>query len=400
MVDMLRPDSLAFTLLLSFLMSFGPLSIDLFLPSMPEIGHALGAPAARLQLTISLYLVAFAIGQIIYGPISDRVGRVPVLLAAFAIYCVASVLCWFAPSVETLVVGRILQGLGASAAPVVVRAIVRDLHEGVHAGRQLSLMMTFTGLMPIAAPLTGGALLTFFGWRSGFVFQFAAGALAFFLVYRCVIRTTPPAASSLPTLIGQYRVIGTSPIFLANLAIGCFAYVGLFAWISGSPFILQNLQGLSPFQFSICYAASCMGFMVGGVIATRLVTRLGLDRTAGIGAVILTLAGGCMIACTMFGYWLPITLTASMALYLGGMAFVHSQVTAAGLTPFPKSAGVASALIGFSQQSSGAIMGAAVGNSLGATAWPMTIGVAVAGGGSLLLWALTRGIRTGSSQAS
>ena len=167
---MLRPDSLAFTVLLAFLMSFGPLSIDLFLPSMPEIGRSLGAPAAQLQFTISLYLAAFAVGQIIYGPISDRVGRVPVLLAAFAIYCVASVLCWLAPSMETVVIGRILQGLGASAAPVVVRAIVRDLHEGVHAGRQLSMMMTFAGLMPILAPLTGGALLTFFGWRSGFVF--------------------------------------------------------------------------------------------------------------------------------------------------------------------------------------------------------------------------------------
>lgn len=392
---MLRPNSLAFTLLLSFLMSFGPLSIDLFLPSMPEIGRALGAPAAQIQLTITLYLAAFAIGQIVYGPLSDRVGRVPVLLAAFAMYCVASVLCWFAPTMETLVIGRFLQGLGASAAPVVVRAIVRDLHEGVHAGRQLSLMMTFAGLMPILAPLTGGVLLTFFGWRSGFVFQFAAGALAFFLVFRCLVRTSPPAASTLPVLIGQYRVIGTSPIFLANLFIGCFAYTGLFAWISGSPFILQNLQGLTPFEFSICYAASCAGFIVGGAIATRLVMRLGLDRTAGIGAVILTLAGAAMIACTALDLWLPLTLTATMALYLCGMAFVHSQVTAAGLTPFPKSAGVASALIGFAQQCSGAIIGVAVGNFLGTTAWPMTIGVAVAGGGALLLWALTRQIRTG-----
>jgi DHA1 family bicyclomycin/chloramphenicol resistance-like MFS transporter len=310
----------------------------------------------------------------------------------------ASVLCWFAPSIETLVIGRVLQGLGASAAPVVVRAIVRDLHEGVHAGRQLSLMMTFTSLMPIAAPLTGGALLTFFGWRSGFVFQLVAGALAFFLVIRCVVRTSPPAAFTLPVLIGQYRVIGTSPIFLANLFIGCCAYTGLFAWISGSPFVLQNLQGLTPFEFSICYAVSCAGFMVGGAIATRLVMRLGLDRTAGIGTAILTLAGAAMIASTASGLWLPLTLTASMALYLCGMAFVHSQVTAAGLTPFPKSAGVASALIGFAQQCSGAIVGAVVGNLLGATAWPLTIGVAIAGGGSLLLWALTRGIRTGTTK--
>jgi DHA1 family bicyclomycin/chloramphenicol resistance-like MFS transporter len=360
---------------------------------MPEIGRALDAPASQIQLTISLYLVAFAIGQIIYGPLSDRVGRVPVLLAAFAVYCVASVLCWFAPSIETLVIGRFLQGLGASAAPVVVRAIVRDLHEGVHAGRQLSLMMTFTGIMPILAPLTGGALLTLSGWRAGFVFQFAAGALAFFLVWRCIARTRPPTASTLPVLISQYRVIGTSPVFLANLFIGCFTYTGLFAWIAGSPFVLQNLQGLTPLQFSLCYAGSCAGFIAGGAVATRVVVRLGLDRTAGIGAAILTLAGAGMIVGTAVGEWLALTFTISMAVYLCGMAFVQSQVTAAGLTPFPTSAGVASALIGFTQQCSGAIMGAVVGNSLAATPWPMAIGVAVAGGGALLLWALTRRIR-------
>jgi MFS transporter, DHA1 family, multidrug resistance protein len=160
------------------------------------------------------------------------------------------------------------------------------------------------------------------------------------------------------------------------------------------------LLGLSPFEFSICYAVSCAGFIVGGAVATRLVMRLGLDRTAGIGTVILTLAGAAMIAFTVLGLWLPVTLTATMALYLGGMALVHGQVTAAGLTPFPKSAGVASALIGFSQQCSGAIIGVAVGSLLGATAWPMTIGIAVAGGGALLLWALTRGIRTGIFRAS
>ena len=180
---------------------------------------------------------------------------------------------------------------------------------------------------------------------------------------RCIVRTKPPAASTLPVLIGQYRVIGTSPIFLANLLIGVFAYAGLFAWVAGSPFVLQSIQGLNPFQFSLFYAGACTGFMAGGAIATRLVMRLGLDRTAEIGTAVLTLAGACMIAGAAFGLWLPFTLTASMALYLCGMALVNAQVTAAGLTPFPNSAGVASALIGFAQQCGGAIMGAVVGNS-------------------------------------
>ena len=143
---MLRPNSLAFTVLLAFLMSFGPLSIDLFLPSMPEIGRSLGAPAAQLQFTISLYLAAFAVGQIIYGPISDRVGRVPVLLAAFAIYCVASVLCWLAPSMETVIIGRILQGLGASAGLWSFAPSFVIFMKGCMPAGSFPMMMTFAAL--------------------------------------------------------------------------------------------------------------------------------------------------------------------------------------------------------------------------------------------------------------
>ena len=393
---MLRPNSLAFTLLLAYLISFGPLSVDLYMPSVPVIGRVLDAPASRLQLTISLFLVAFAIGQIVYGPISDQLGRIPVLLAAFTLFCMASVVCATAPTVEMLILGRIGQGLGASAGPVVVRAIVRDLHEGVHAGRQLSLMNVFMGLVPIVGPLSGGLLLTLYGWRSSFVLHSIAGALAVLLIWRGLARTRPIDPPSVRELLGQYRVIATHPIFLANLAIGCLAYSGLYAWVAGSAFVMQNVLGLTPLQFSILYAASSAGFMAGGAISTRIVMRLGLDRTAGIGAVVVTLASAGMIAAVLFGSWLSLTLTVSMAVYLCGMGIVFPQSTAAGLTPFPKYAGVASALIGFSQQCSGALMGTAVGYSLGTTAWPVAIGLSVAGVGSLLMWVLTRKIRTAS----
>ncbi len=154
--------------------------------------------------------------------------------------------------------------------------------------------------------------------------------------------------------------------------------------------------GLSPLTYSLYYAASCVGFMLGGAIATRAVVKLGLDRTAGIGALILTLARAGMVAGTLIGHGLPITLTISMGLYLCGIGFLLSQVVAAALTPFPQSAGTASSLIGFSQQCSAAVMGAVVGNSLDATPWPMTLGVAVAGGGSLILWIATRRLRLGA----
>jgi DHA1 family bicyclomycin/chloramphenicol resistance-like MFS transporter len=156
---------------------------------------------------------------------------------------------------------------------------------------------------------------------------------------------------------------------------------------------MQNLQGLSPLNYSLCYATSCAGFMVGGAVATRAVVRLGLDRTAGVGALILTLAGAGMIASTAYGVALPVTMTISMSLYLCGMGLCLSQVVAAAMTPFPHSAGTASSLIGFVQQCSGALMGALVGGLLGTTPWPVAIGVAVAGSGSLILWLLTRRLR-------
>ncbi|HVG50244.1 MAG TPA: multidrug effflux MFS transporter [Xanthobacteraceae bacterium] len=391
---MLRPDSFALTALLAFLISFGPLSIDLFLPSMPEIGLALSAPASQMQLTISLYLVGYAIGQIVYGPVSDRYGRKPVLLLAYVTYCLSSAVCFFAPNIEMLIVGRILQALGVSGGLVVSRALVRDLHDGVQAGRQLSRVHMMMGFVPIVAPLIGGLLLTFHGWRTGFVFQGACGAIAGLLVWRYIDETHKPSPTSLRAMVDTYRTIMSNRVFVANLAVGAVGYSGLFAWISGSPFVLQSLEGLTPLQYSLYYAASCVGFMIGGAIASRVVVRLGLDRTAGVGAVVLTLAGVGMIAGAAIGAGSAVMLTFSMTLYLGGIGLLLSQIVAAALTPFPQNAGTASSLIGFTQQCSAAVMGTVVGNSLASTAWPMALGVAVAGGGSLVLWIATRKLRT------
>src|SRR5262245_43079524 len=167
---MLRPDTFVLTALLAFLTSFGPLSVDLYLPSMPAIAAALAAPPAHVQLTISLYLVGFALGQIVHGPLSDRIGRKPVIILSFAVYCAATLVCLLSTSIAVLVAGRFLQALGVAGSVVAVRAVVRDMYEGAHAGRQLSSMGMLMGFAPIMAPLVGGALQTAFGWRAGFVF--------------------------------------------------------------------------------------------------------------------------------------------------------------------------------------------------------------------------------------
>jgi DHA1 family bicyclomycin/chloramphenicol resistance-like MFS transporter len=194
--------------------------------------------------------------------------------------------------------------------------------------------------------------------------------------------------------LANYRTVAINPVFLANLVIGSLAYSALFAWISGSPFVLQGLRGLTPLEFSVCYAVSCAGYMAGGLLATRLVLRIGLDKTAGLGALAVALAGAAAMISVAVDMALPITITASMALCLCGMGMVLPQVTAGALTPFPQIAGTASSVMGFSHQCSGALMSIIVGNTLGGTAWPVAIGVAVAGGAAVMTWAVTRNLRT------
>jgi DHA1 family bicyclomycin/chloramphenicol resistance-like MFS transporter len=390
----LQPGTFALTALLGFLTSFGPLSVDLYLPSLPEVGRALGASEPRVQLTISLYLIGYAIGQMGYGPISDRFGRKPVILAAVLIYAAGTVICLASQAIEHLILGRIAQALGASGALIVTRAVVRDLYEGARAGHQLSIMGVIMGVAPIVAPIVGAVLLTLSGWRAGFVFQLGIGCIAALLVWRFLGETHRPSFTALGIIVANYRKVAVHPVFLANMVIGSLAYSGLFAWIAGLPFVLQALRGLTPLQFSICYAISSAGYLVGGILATRLVLRIGLDRTAGLGALALALAGAAALASVAIDTALPITLTASMGLCLAGMGLVLPQVMAGALTPFPHNAGTASSVMGFAQLCSGALMSIIVGNTLGNTAWPVAIGLAMAGGLALAVWAATRGLRT------
>lgn len=389
----LRPDTFALNALLAFLTSFGPLSVDLYLPSLPEIGRALSASEPEVQLTISLYLIGYAIGQLVYGPISDRFGRKPIILAALFIYIAGTVACLAAHNIELLIAGRIAQALGASGQLIITRALVRDLYEGARAGHQLSVMGMFMGLAPIVAPIIGGVLLTLSGWRAGFVFQFCVALLAVLMTLRYLAETRLPTPAPLKTILRSYRIAASHPVLLANLLIGSLTFAGLFAWISGSPFVMQALRGLTPLQFSICYAISCTGYMIGGMAATRLVLRIGLDRTAGIGALMLAVAGACALISVAVDTALPVTITVSMALFLAGMGMVLPQTMAGGLTPFPHMAGTASSVMGFAQQTAGAAMSIVVGVTLGDTAWPVAIGVAFAGWASLLVWVATRRVR-------
>jgi MFS transporter, DHA1 family, multidrug resistance protein len=392
---MLRPGTFALTALLAALSAVGPLTTDMYLPSLPDIARQLGASSAQVQLTISAYLIGFAAGQIIYGPVSDRHGRKPVLIGAIALYCAASLACALSTTIEMLIIARAFQALGGSGGIVLTRAIVRDIYSGAHAGRELSVIGSVMALAPVLAPIAGGLIQTAFGWRVTFLALvgagFAGGAVVWALLPETLNTRAEPV--SLPSMLRSYRIVGRNPAYLAYLAITSASYAGLFAWISGSAFVLQDLYGLAPLDFGVAFALGSVGYMTGSVIAARLVIRLGLDGVLGLGGCACAAGGLAMLAAVAFGLTSSMSLVFPMAVYLAGLGMVLPQGIAGAMTPFPERAGAASSLFGFIQQTAATVCGAAVGWFLGQSAWPLAAGVAAMGVATLGLWLATRRLR-------
>ena len=393
---MLRPGSFALTLLLASLTAIGPLSTDMYVPSLPAIGSALHASTEQVQLTISSYLLGFAAGQILYGPVSDRFGRKPVIMTALVLYGLGSIVCATTQSIEMLAAVRFVQALGGAGAIVLARAVVRDLYSGVRAGRELSLMGSIQALAPILAPVIGGGLQTVFGWRASFIllviFALTVGTATARLLPETLHKPTPGPFS----LAAMGRLFGSVLIhrsFLAHLGIVITTFVGLYAWVSGSSIVIKGIYGLSPLAFGATYAIGSSGYLLGTNIAVRVVMRHGLDRMIGIGTALMAAGGLMMVAVVTLGLANVIWLVAGMTIYLTGMGISMPQTLAGAITPFHDRAGTASSLLGFSQQSTASIAAAIIGAYLGSSAWPVAGTVAAMGCLAFLFWTLTRRVR-------
>ena len=400
---MLRPDTFALTALLALLTALGPLAVDMYLPSFPDIGRLLGASPATVQLTLSLYLVAYAAGQVVYGPLSDRYGRLPVMRVTLAIYCVASLACALAPNIEMLLAARALQALGSSGAIVLARAIVRDLYSGARAGRELSLMAAIMALAPVGAPMIGGVLQTAFGWRSHFVLQIAFGLIAAYFVWTRLpetLRSPTPGLFSLRAILAGYAEIMRNRAVLAYVGMLSVSFAGVFAWISGSSYVLQEVYGLSALAFGLAFAAASGGYLAGAALATRIVTRIGLDRTIGVGTLALAIGGTGSVTAVAAGSASAVPLVAAVAVYALGMGLVQPQSIAGAMMPFPERAGTASSLLGVSQMVCAALSGVIVGQLLGTSAWPVAIPLALSGCITLALWAISRDVRAREGRRS
>lgn len=391
------PRTFALTFVLALLSSTGPLSLDMYLPSLPDIGRSLEASTLQVQLTISSYLFGSAVGQIFYGPISDRFGRRPLLLAALLLYALATVGCAAAQSIGALVALRFVQAIGVAGVMVLARAMVRDIYSGAHAGRELSQMGAITGFVPVIAPVIGGALQIWFGWRASFVLLLLfAGVMGSIVAARLpeTLRHRTKTPFSLREMSALYRSVAAHQGFLANLAILTVGLAGLFAWLSGASIVMQSaIYGLSPFAFGATLATGSVGYILATLVAARTVIRFGLDRTVGIGTAGMALGGLMMAAVVGLASPHVSWFVGAMMLYFAGLGFAVPASRAGALTPFRDRAATAAAVMGFTQQMGAAIAATVVGFYLGHSAWPVASVVAVMGCMSFLIWLATRKVR-------
>ncbi|MBP2319951.1 DHA1 family bicyclomycin/chloramphenicol resistance-like MFS transporter [Kibdelosporangium banguiense] len=385
------PGKVRAALILGALSAFAPLSIDMYLPAFPAMTGQLSATASEIQLTLTTFVVSLAIGQAIAGPLSDSFGRRRPLVAGLVLYAVASVACAFAPSAYVLVVLRFLQGLGAAAGIVIARAVVRDLFSGIAMARFFSRLMLVAGLAPILAPVLGGELLRFTSWRGIFVVLSVFGVVLL-LSTLLGLPETLPATRRQPARVGgvlrSYGSLLRDRVFVGYAMTAALLFAALFAYISGSTFVLQEVYGLTPQQFSLVFGANAVGIMIAGQLSGWLVGRFSSRRLVTIGLVIALVGGAGLVAMTVAGLGL-IAILVPLFLIVSSIGIVMPNATALGLADQADNAGAASALIGITQFLVGGISAPLVGAGSGAL--PMAIVMAALSVLSTLTYAvLTR----------
>jgi DHA1 family bicyclomycin/chloramphenicol resistance-like MFS transporter len=378
----LRLKSPATVITLAALTALGPLATDMYLPAMPAMAAALDTGPDQVQLTLSLYMAGFAAAQLFCGPFSDRFGRKPVMIFGFSLFLVASLLCAFAPSIEWLLAGRFLQALGGATGPVLGRAAVRDIYGPLEAGRILSYMASTMSLAPAVAPIVGAGLLLFWGWESIFVLLALYAAAMLPLLILALPEPLPPERRQSihpKVIVGNFRMLLGQRIFMGYTLTNSLAFSGLFAYLSGSSFVLIDFLGVSPFQYGLFFTLIVAGFFVGTLLSGRYSNRLGRERLVGLGSLTCALGGSVMLMLALSGMYSAWAVVGPHVLFMVGMGVLMPQSMTGALAPNPHCAGSASSLFGFLQMSIAAVIGSAVAQLHDGTSRTMAIVVALGG---------------------
>jgi DHA1 family bicyclomycin/chloramphenicol resistance-like MFS transporter len=378
---------------LGVLSAFAPISIDMYLPSLPSIGVDLHADAAQVQLTLATFMFGMGIGQLIYGPLSDRYGRRKPLMWGIALYTSSSLGCALSPRVEALIALRFLQAIGGAAGPVVARAVVRDLFSGPEIARVLSIMTLVMGAAPILAPLLGGAVLAAAGWRANFYVLTGVGVGAAALAYWQLPRM--PGSQPRAALLHNLKRLLADKRFVTSALAGACAQVTLFAYISSAPFVFMQLRQIDAHEFALIFGANAAGFIAATQSNRLLLRRFTMAKIARGAAVWMCLAHAGLVLVTYLDLTTA-TFTATLFLCVIGLGLVFPNSTALALQGHADIAGLASSVLGAVQFGTGAIAAAVVAD--GESAYPMVI--AMCSGALCALWMTSILVRDAWSPAT
>lgn len=374
-----RGTGLVVTLVLGGLTALPPLSMDMYLPALPQVGDALRAPSSTVQLTLTACLAGMALGQPVVGPLSDRWGRRRPLLVGMVVYVVATVLCAFAPNVPLLIGFRLVQGLAGAAGIVISRAVCRDLYDGLAMARFFSTLLLISGVAPIIAPTIGGQILRLTDWRGVFAVCTAIGVLLTLVVWRRLDETLPPErrhSGELSSTFGAMRGLLADRVFTGYVLCGGFAFAALFTYVSASSFVVQDIYGASPQTFSLLFGLNSIGIVgVGQLNGKVLIGRIDMDKVLTLGLTLVGLSAGALVVFTsgVFGKAGLPEIAGSLFVLMASMGLVLPTTNTKALLQTKRDAGSASALIGTSLFLIGALispLGEAAGDG---TALPMAI---------------------------
>ena len=384
-----RPhSSFKIVFILGLLAMLMPLSIDMYLPALPVISAQFGVPAGSAQMTLSTYILGFALGQLFYGPMADSFGRKPVILGGTLIFAGAAVACAQAQTIDQLIVMRFVHGLAAAAASVVINALMRDIYPKEEFSRMMSFVMLVTTIAPLVAPMAGGAVLVWFSWHVIFWILALAALLASAMIFFFIDETLPAERRQkfhIRTTMGNFASLFRHKRVLSYMLASGFSFAGMFSFLSAGPFVYIELNHVSPQHFGYYFALNIVFLFIMTIINSRFVRRVGALNMfrAGLWIQFVMAIWLVLSAFTGVGFW---ALVVGVAAFVGCVSMVSSNAMAVILDEFPHMAGTASSLAGTFRFGIGAIVGALLSMATFNTAWPMLWAMAFCATSSILFY--------------
>lgn len=383
---------------LAALMSFSSITTDIYLPALPSMARAFGAPSGAVELTISSYLIGFSLGQLAWGPIGDRYGRRGPIAAGLVFFLIGSAGCALSQSVEQVIAWRVVQAVGACAGVVLARAIVRDLYQGERAAQTLSTLITLMAVGPLVGPILGGQILAFASWPAIFWTLAALGA-ATLAALATLPETLPVERRRRVTLgeaLGGYGLLLRQRRVMGYAMVGALFFAGFFAYVAGSPFAYIEFHRVPAQSYGLLFALGVVGVMATNTVNGRLVTRIGIDRALRLGALGATAAAIALVVNATTGLGGLVGLAASLFVFVSMNGFILANAMAGALQPFPERAGAVSALVGALQYGAGILGSMLVGFFSDGTPRAMAWVIALAAAGvAAVAFSLPRSLQSG-----